>query len=172
MASPLKEKKKAKKESLRKPPIKGKFLEEDRKLRIDRGESDMVVVGEISRPSGDTGETESRGEHMGDTRWDLFAAYLFAPLGSLVLWLMNKEDRAVFHCKQSAVLWLVSFVLLFVAVFVLYVSIFLNVLWLVSFVLLFVLIGLLVWLYTLYVGFKAAQGDDVNVPMITDMLKK
>ncbi len=152
MGLPLKEKKKVSKQKpgAKKGAFKGKLLgEQSQKLRVDQGESEMVVIGEIAKPGvGEEPNINERGESMGETRWDLFLAYFFAPIGSLVLWLMNKEDRTVFHCKQSAVLWVVAFVLSFF------------------------MIGILVWLYMLYVGWKAANGEDVAVPVVTDMLKK
>ena len=151
MGFPVKEKTKSKieKKPISKKSIADMFLEEDRKLTHDKGESDMVVPVEFSK----TEPTEEpiikkEVETMSETRWDLFAAYLFAPLGSIILWLLNKENRTVFHCKQSAVLWVISFILSFV------------------------MIGLLVWLYMIYVGFKAANGEDVIVPVITDAITK
>lgn len=154
MGLPLKEKKKllgAKKtKKLGKSTFKGKMLGgEKQKLRTDQGESDMVVVGEMAKPgTGPEQNTKERGETMGETRWDIFAAYFFAPVGSIILWLMNKEERTLFHCKQSGVLGILIWVL--------------N----------SVLLGWLVWLYSLYVGWKAANGEDVTVPVITEMLKK
>jgi hypothetical protein len=34
------------------------------------------------------------------------------------------------------------------------------------------LLGLLIWVYGLYIGFKAYNGVDVEIPIITDFVKK
>ncbi len=140
--------KKTEPKEMKRSPMAGRFLEDEKsRLKHDTGESEMVVVGEMAGPN----KVESKPEKesaSGGTRWDIFCAYFFAPLGSLVLYLLNKEQKTVFHCKQSAVLGIVGMVL----------SVF--------------LIGFFVWLYAIYVGYKAANGEDVDVPMITSALKK
>ena len=140
--------KKTEPKEMKRSPIAGRFLEDERsRLKHDTGESEMIVVGEMAGPNKVEQKPEKESANSG-ARWDIFCAYFFAPLGSLVLYLLNKEQKTVFHCKQSAVLWVVS-----------------AVLWM-------FMLGWLVWLYGLYVGYKAANGEDVDVPMITSALKK
>ncbi|MGB9635402.1 MAG: hypothetical protein ACPL0A_02895 [Candidatus Micrarchaeia archaeon] len=142
MEGPLKVKKKLSKTAA-KPALKGKLLEKE-KLTHATGESEMVVTGEIAKPSEELKGSYKRGEDMAETRWDIFFAYFFGWLGGIVLWLLNKEERTRFHCVQSIVTTVLSFFI----------------------------IGIFVWLYALYVGWKAAHGTDVEVPVITGMLKK
>ncbi|MEM3364163.1 MAG: hypothetical protein QXS93_01480 [Candidatus Micrarchaeia archaeon] len=131
-----------------KPKIAGKFLEDEKnKLRHDTGESEMVVPAEMSKGLAEDLKKPGEEKSAPAGRWDIFLAYFFFPLGSLILYLLNKEERTVFHCKQSAMLWAVS----------------------VLFWMLF--LGWVVWLYGIYVGYKAALGEDIDVPVISSMLK-
>lgn len=141
--------KKTEPKEVKRPPIAGRFMEDEKsRLKHDTGESEMIVVGEMAGPNKVESKPETKESADSGTRWDIFLAYFFAPIGSLVLYLMNKEKRTVFHCKQSAVIGIIGMVLSFF------------------------LIGFLVWLYGLYVGYKAATGEDVEVPGITSALKK
>lgn len=150
MADILKKKRDFKKTEpvAKKPPIAGRFMEDEKsKLRHDTGESEMVVPAEISKGYAET--LEKPGEEKPATaRWDIFLAYFFAPLGSLILYLLNKEERTIFHCKQSAALWVVSVVF-----------------WM-------LLLGWAVWLCSVFIGYKAAIGEDVDIPILTPALKK
>ncbi|MCX8199884.1 MAG: DUF4870 domain-containing protein [Candidatus Micrarchaeota archaeon] len=130
------------------PRIAGKFLEDEKnKLRHDTGESEMVVPAEISKGPAEDLKKPDEGKEASSARWDLFLAYFFAPLGSLILYLLNKEERAVLHSKQSAVLWVIS---VFFWMF---------------------LLGWAVWLYGIFVGYKAAVGEDVDIPVISQALR-
>jgi len=139
--------KKSESATAKRPPIAGKFLEDEKnKLRHDTGESEMVVVGEISKGPAAPAPATPLTEEKPQPRWDIFLAYFFTPIGSLVLYLLNKEEKTIFHCKQSAILGILA--------------IFLSLL----------LIGWLVWLFGLYVGYKAAIGEEVEVPLISSMI--
>ena len=61
---------------------------------------------------------------------------------------MKDGMRESFHAKQALFLGIVNLAL----------SIF--------------LIGFLTWIYTIYIGFKAANGEDPEIPYITKMVRE
>ena len=84
-----------------------------------------------------------------DKLWALLS-YIFAPLvGIIVLLIEDKKNRP--FLKYNAV-----------------VSIVLGV---VTIVLSGVCIGILVWLYSIYLGIKSYQGEWVEVPVISDFVR-
>ena len=84
-----------------------------------------------------------------DKLWALLS-YIFAPLiGIVVLLLEDKKDRP--FIKYNAVL-----------------SIILGIL---AIVLSWACIGILVWFYALYLGIKSYQGEWVEVPIISDLVR-
>ncbi|MEM0438166.1 MAG: hypothetical protein QXU54_02595 [Candidatus Micrarchaeia archaeon] len=130
----------------KKPPIRGKLLDESRKLRHDTGESEMVVVGEIARAA-PVEKKLTIEEDKPKARLDIFAAYFFTWLGGIILYLISKDDRnAEWHGFHAIVLGIVGTLLSIIS---------------------FGILGLLFWLYMLYVGWNAANGVKVEVPVLT-----
>jgi len=85
-----------------------------------------------------------------DKLWSLLS-YIFAPLiGIILLFIEDKKDRP--FIKYNA--W-VSIVLGVVAI-----------------VLSWACVGILVWIYAIYLGIKSYQGEWVEVPWVTDFVKK
>ena len=85
-----------------------------------------------------------------DKLWSLLS-YIFAPLiGIILLFIEDKKDRP--FIKYNA--W-VSIVLGVVAI-----------------VLSWACVGILVWIYAIYLGIKSYQGEWVEVPWVTGFVKK
>ena len=85
-----------------------------------------------------------------DKLWSLLS-YIFAPLiGIIMLLIEDKKDRP--FIKYNA-----------------WVSIILGV---VAIVLSWACVGILVWIYAIYLGIKSYQGEWVEVPLVTDFVKK
>lgn len=85
-----------------------------------------------------------------DKLWALLS-YIFCPLiGIVVLLMQDKKDRP--FLKYNA-----------------WVSIILGVVWI---VLSGICIGPIFWIYAIFLGIKSYQGEWVNVPVITDFVKK
>lgn len=85
-------------------------------------------------------------------------AYVFTPIIPVILMLLeDKKDRPFIkaHNAQALawgiVLWVLTFVL--------------------SFVIIGVCIGLLGFVLQLYWGYKAYQGEYINIPVVTDFVK-
>jgi uncharacterized membrane protein len=84
-----------------------------------------------------------------DKLWALLS-YIFCPLiGIIVLLLEDKKDRP--FVKYNAVISIILGILVFV--------------------LSWACIGLLVWFYALYLGVKSYQGEWVEVPVISDLVR-
>jgi len=84
-----------------------------------------------------------------DKLWALLS-YIFCPLiGIIVLLLEDKKDRP--FIKYNAVISIILGILVFV--------------------LSWACIGLLVWFYALYLGVKSYQGEWVEVPVISDLVR-
>ncbi|MEA3338846.1 MAG: hypothetical protein U9R15_02665 [Chloroflexota bacterium] len=95
-------------------------------------------------------ETIGGGEVTQDDKLWALLSYIFAPLiGIIVLLIEDKKNRP--FLKYNAV-----------------VSIILGVL---AIVLSGVCIGILVWFYAIYLGFKSYQGEWVEVPVISDLVR-
>jgi len=93
-----------------------------------------------------------------DKLWALLS-YIFAPIISLIMLLIEeKKNRPFlkFHAVQSLILGIIE-VILYVALGWIFVGF---------------CLGLLLWAYMIYVGVKAYGGETVNVPLITNMVKK
>ena len=85
-----------------------------------------------------------------DKLWALLS-YIFCPLiGIIVLLLEDKKDRPFvkYNAWVSIILGVVAFILV----------------WLCG-------IGFLVWFYALYLGIKSYQGEWVEVPVISDLVR-
>jgi len=85
-------------------------------------------------------------------------AYVFTPIIPVILMLLeDKKDRPFIkaHNAQAlawgVVLWVLTFVL--------------------SFVIIGICVGLLGFVLQLYWGYKAYQGEYINIPVITDFVK-
>lgn len=93
-----------------------------------------------------------------DKLWALLS-YIFSPLIPLIVLLMEeKKSRPYikFHAMQALILGLVMAVLYIVL----------------GWVFVGVCLGLVLYIYMIYVGVKAYQGETLSVPVVTDMIKK
>ncbi len=95
-------------------------------------------------------EAMDGGEITSDDKLWALLSYIFCPLiGIIILLIEDKKNRP--FLKYNAV-----------------VSIILGIL---GVVLSWACIGVLLWFYSLYLGFKAYQGEWVEVPVISDLVK-
>ncbi len=86
-------------------------------------------------------------------------AYLFEWLSGIIVYVLaegNKREKL--HAMQAIVLGVCAIAVSIIFGFTVPV--------------LGALLGLLIWVYGLYVGFKAYNGVDVEIPIITDFVKK
>ena len=92
-----------------------------------------------------------------DKLWALLA-YVLSPLVPIIILLMeDKKDRPFIkaHNMQALVLGVVNFILAVVLGWTVFLS----------------CVPLLVWLYMVYLGIQAYQGNEVTIPVITDFVK-
>jgi hypothetical protein len=141
----LGKKKKDSKTKKNKPLLRDKLLDDSTKLKHDSGESDMIIPGEITKPE----EIDESEKYVKKEKFSLsmFLAYVFSPISALIYMKMKDGMRESFHAKQALYMGIINFVLFFF------------------------LIGFFTWIYTIYIGFKAAKGEDLEVPYITKMVK-
>jgi len=85
-----------------------------------------------------------------DKLWSLLS-YIFAPLIGIIMLLIEDKKIRPF-IKYNA-----------------WVSIILGV---VAIILSWACVGILVWIYAIYLGIKSYQGEWVEVPLVTDFVKK
>ena len=85
-----------------------------------------------------------------DKLWALLG-YIFGIIAVLALLLEDKKNRPFlkYHAINAVLLWAVIFVTS----------------WLCG-------LGIIVWIYAIYLGIKAYGGDWVEVPVVTDFAKK
>lgn len=84
-----------------------------------------------------------------DKLWALLA-YIFSPLVPIIIILMEDKKNRPFLKAHNAQALILGIITVITSGFC---------------------IGLLVWIYQIYLGFKAYQGEYVNVPVITDFVK-
>jgi uncharacterized membrane protein len=92
---------------------------------------------------------ESMSPSSDDKLWAALA-YVFSPLIPIILMLMDEKKERPFiraHNAQALVLGIITIV---TSAFC---------------------IGILVWLYSLYCAFQAYQGEEVEVPIVTNFVK-
>lgn len=90
------------------------------------------------------------GEVSSDDRLWAALAYVFSPLVPIILMLWEDKKNRPFiraHNVQALILGVIS---ILTSAFCL---------------------GILVWFYQLFLAYKAYQGETVNVPVITDLVK-
>lgn len=93
-----------------------------------------------------------------DKLWALLS-YIFSPLIPLIVLLMEeKKSRPYikFHAMQALILGLIVMVLYLVL----------------GWIFVGACLGLALYIYMIYVGVKAYQGETLSVPVVTDMIKK
>ena len=83
-----------------------------------------------------------------DKLWALLS-YIFCPLVGIIMLLIDKKDRP--FIKYNAVVSIVLGILVVL--------------------LSWACVGVLVWFYALYLGFKSYQGELVEVPVISDFVR-
>jgi uncharacterized membrane protein len=99
---------------------------------------------------GMTGTPTGSEEITQDDRLWALLSHIFCPMiGAVLLLIEGKKDRP--FIRYNAI-----------------VSIILGILWV---LLSWACIGLLVWFYAVYVGFKSYQGEWVEVPVISDFVR-
>lgn len=83
--------------------------------------------------------------------------YFFTWLSGLIAYLIEKKDKNIrFHAMQSILLGIVIFVLT----------------WFLFFLIITPLIGFVLWLYGLYVGYKASTGETIRIPYLAEYADK
>jgi uncharacterized protein len=100
----------------------------------------------------------SSGITSDDKLWALLS-YIFSPLIPLIMLLMEeKKNRPFikFHAVQALILGIIEFILYAVL----------------GWIFVGLCLGLVLFGYMIYLGVKAYGGESVNVPVITDMIKK
>lgn len=139
-------KKKDSKIKKNRPLLRDKLFDDVHKLKHDSGESEMIIPGEITKPT----EIDESDKYVKKENFDLylFLAYFFSPIGALIYMYYKKEMRESFHGKQALFMGIINFILMFV------------------------LIGFFTWIYTIYIGFKAAKGEDPEIPYISKMVRE
>lgn len=85
-------------------------------------------------------------------------AYLLIFVSGIIVYVTDgqKDKRLKFHALQAIFLGIIIFVILYLPFF--------HALWL--------LLGLLLWLYGMWIGVKAFQGEDIEIPVIGDYARK
>ncbi|MEM3555647.1 MAG: hypothetical protein QXF56_02945 [Candidatus Micrarchaeia archaeon] len=82
--------------------------------------------------------------------------YFFPWLTGLIFYLVEKEDKKIrFHAMQSILLGIVIWLC-----------------WLFFFLIVTPFIGILLWLYGLYVGYKESQGETIRIPYLAEFADK
>jgi len=138
-------KKKDSKVKKNRPLLRDKLFDDVSKLKHDSGESEMVIPGEITKP--ETIEPSEPYTKQESFDVPLFLAYLFSPIGPLIYNHYYKGIRENYHGKQALFMGIINFVLCFF------------------------IIGFFTWIYTIYIGFKVAKGEDPEVPYISKMVR-
>ena len=92
-----------------------------------------------------------------DKLWALLAYVLSPLIPVIILLLEDKKDRPYLreHNAQAPVLGLINLILGTVL----------------SFTVVLACVPLLIWLYMVYLGYQAYQGQSVTIPVITDFVK-
>jgi len=79
--------------------------------------------------------------------------YFFSWLSGIIFYVIEKDNKKVrFHAVQAILLGIVMVVL--------------------SFTLILSIVSLLLWLYSLYIGYKESQGETIKVPFLGDYAEK
>lgn len=95
-------------------------------------------------------EAMDSGEVTSDDKLWALLSYIFCPLiGIIILLIEDKKDRP--FLKYNAVVSIIMGILVVV--------------------LSWACIGVLVWFYAVYLGFKSYQGEWVEVPVISDLVR-
>ncbi len=95
-------------------------------------------------------ENMNMGVSSDDKLWAALA-YVFSPLIPIVLMLMEDKKNRPFIKAHNAQALALGILTVLTSAFC---------------------VGLLVWLYQLYCAYKAYQGEYVNIPVLTDFIKK
>lgn len=93
-----------------------------------------------------------------DKLWALLS-YIFTPLIPIIMLLMEDKKKRPFlkfHAVQSLVIGAIMMVLYIVL----------------GWIIIGLCLGLVLYAYAIYVGIKAYGGESVNVPVVTDFIKK
>lgn len=140
-----KDKKGKKKKETKRKPFSHDLFDDVSKLKHDSGETEMVIPGEIIKP--DEGNDSEKYVKKEKFSLGMFLAYALSPIGAFIYLRRNDGMREQFHGKQALYLGVVNFILIFV------------------------LVGILTWIYTIYIGFKSAKGEDPEIPYITKKVR-
>lgn len=92
-----------------------------------------------------------------DKLWALLA-YVFSPLVPVIILLMEDKKNRPFlkvHTMQALVLGVINLVLAVVLGWLIFT----------------VCINVGLWVYSIYLGYSAYQGQEVSIPVVTDLVK-
>jgi uncharacterized membrane protein len=88
--------------------------------------------------------------------WVYIAIYLFGLLGGIVGYLIAKDDKKMkFHAMQSILIGIIYVVC-----------------WFLFFLIVTPLIGFILWLYGVYVGYEEYTGKTIRIPYIAEYADK
>ncbi len=106
----------------------------------------------------ETPAAEANPEITSDDRLWALLAYVLSPIVPIIVLLMEDKKNRPFlrkHNMQALVLGVINLILSVVL----------------SATLVLACVPLLIWIYMIYLGIQAYQGKDVNIPLITDLIK-
>jgi uncharacterized membrane protein len=86
-------------------------------------------------------------------------AYLFTIISGIIIYFLfsNKNKRMKMHSEQAIILGVIMLVADAILFLIPYID---------------SIVVLLIWLYGLYIGIEAYSGKDIDIPYITDFVKK
>jgi uncharacterized protein len=93
-----------------------------------------------------------------DKLWALLS-YIFSPLIPLIMLLMEDKKKRPFiklHAVQALILGIIEYILYAVL----------------GWIFVGLCLGLVLFGYMIYLGVKAYNGETINIPVVTDMVKK
>ncbi len=127
---------------------------EENKLKVDQGESEMVVVGEITKPEGKKKKSnvKKRGEKM--DLW-LGLEYFFGIVGGLVAYVMKManmkvDEKYLRHANEAIVFGIATLLLTFIPLLG----------WIIEIIALF------------YVAYMKANDENFEIPFVTKFTKE
>lgn len=107
-----------------------------------------------------TSASKSSGSNVADDKiLYIFAYFLTFISGIICLVIAPNNKRLRLHSFQAIILGVIMIIVAVIGAVTFF------------FGFIFSLINLLIWLYGLYVGYKAYMGEDMTIPVVTDLAK-
>lgn len=105
-------------------------------------------------------KTKDSGSKLASDPFVYILTYVLSILTGIIMYIVavdGDSKRLKLHAMQAIVLGIVWIVLSFVLFFIPYLG---------------TVLGFVIWLYGMYIGFRAYEGVDVEIPYITAYLKR